>query len=328
MIIKSFDTKNIKNSKSNIYLFHGKNEGLKEELIQNVFLKDFNGETIRYDESEILNNKESFFENCLNESLFENNQIIIISRTTNKLYETIKDLYEKNIHNKKVILDANILEKKSKIRQFFEKESKLVSVAIYEDNNSSLFKIANDYFRSNKISISSESINLIIDKCSGDRKNLQNEIGKILNFCHEKNKISREEILKLINLYEDESYFNLVDNCLAKNHLKVCKIINNNNFGKEDSIILIRSFILRLKRLLELKKLQIQVGGLNETISNFKPPIFWKDKEIVQKQIETWSIKKIYDLLEKVSYLELNLKKNSSLSNNLVFDLILNTSNS
>ena len=136
MIIKSFDTKNIKNSKSNIYLFHGKNEGLKEELIQNVFLKDFNGETIRYDESEILNNKESFFENCLNESLFENNKIIIISRTTNKLYETIKDLYEKNIHNKKVILDANILEKKSKIRQFFEKESKLVSVAIYEDNNS------------------------------------------------------------------------------------------------------------------------------------------------------------------------------------------------
>ena len=124
-----------------------------------------------------------------------------------------------------------------------------------------------------------------------------------------------------------QNYFELIDNCLAKNHLKVCKIINNNNFNKAEGIIIIRSFLSRVKRLLELKKLQIQMGNIGDTINNFRPQIFWKDKEIVQKQLLSWKIEQIYELIDKVNLLEVNFKKNSNISNNLIYDLILNISN-
>ncbi len=327
MIIKSFNAHDIRKTKSNFFLFYGENEGQKEEVIYSFFIKDFKGEIIKYEEKQILENKELFFEVCLNESLFEKEKIILISRVTSKLYDTIKELYNKKIHNKKIILNSYLLEKKSKIRQLFEVEKNLVCIPFYQDNNFSLYKIANEFFKKNKISISSENINLIIEKCSGDRKNLQNEMNKIFNYCFNKNKISRDEILKLINLYEDENYFQLIDYCLVKDLNKVCKIINNNSFNKNDSIILIRSFLSRLKRLIELKNLFIQTGNIKETINNYRPPVFWKDKEIVQKQMETWSSKNIYSLLNEVTKLEINFKKNYDLSNNLIFDFILNTSN-
>ena len=326
MIIKSFNLKDL-NIKSDLFLFYGENEGHKEEIIKSYFLKEFDGEIIKYDENQILDNKNDFFETCLNESLFSNKKFILISRVTTKMYEIVTELLNKEIYNKKIIFNSAALEKKSKIRQLFEKEKKLVCVPFYEDNNASLFKIAANFFREKNISISSENINLIIEKCSGDRKNLYSEMNKIQNYCIDKKSINKSEIIKLINLYEKENFFELIDSCLSRNQIKVRKIINSSVFGKNDAIILIRSFISRLKRLIQLKNLEMEFGNAKDTVENFKPPIFWKDKSIVQKQIETWSIKKVYDLLEEVNHIEMNYKKNSELSNNLIFDLILNTSN-
>ena len=326
MIIKSFNLNDLKKIESNFFLFYGQNEGQKEEAVYNYFLKNFKGEVIKYDENQILENKELFFEICLNESLFESNKIIQVNRVTSKLHDIIKDLIDKKIYNKKIILKSELLEKQSKIRKLFEKEQNLVCVAFYQDKSASLVRIANDLFKKNNISISSENVNLIVENCSGDRKNLQNEMNKILNFCYNKNKITKDEILKLINVYEDENFFELIDQCLAKNHNKVCKIINNNSFNKNDAIILIRSFLSRLKRLVELKKIQNKKGNIKETIDFFKPSIFWKDKEIVQKQMEFWTLERIYILIEELNTLELKFKRNYELSNNLIFDLIINTS--
>ena len=326
MIIKSFNLKDLKESKSNFFLFYGENEGQKDDVIYNIFLKNFKGEVVKYDENQILENKDIFFETCLNESLFESEKIIQVSRITSKLFDIITELTSKKIYNKKIIFNSNILEKKSKIRQLFESAKGLVCTPFYQDNSSSLYKIANDFFRKNNISISSENINLIVEKCIGDRKNLQNEMNKILNFSFKKNKISRGEILKLINLHGNENLFELIDYCLAKNLTKVINIINNNSFNKSDSIILIRSLISRLKRLIELKKIYTQANDANEAINTYKPLIFWKDKEIVKKQMEAWSVEKLYALLDKVSFLEVSLKKNNEFSNNIIFDLILNTS--
>ena len=326
MIIKSFNLKDLKESKSNFFLFYGENEGQKDEVIYNIFLKNFKGEVVKYDENQILENKDIFFETCLNESLFKSEKIIQVSRITSKLFDIITELTSKKIYNKKIIFNSNILEKKSKIRQLFESAKGLVCTPFYQDNSSSLYKIANDFFRKNNISISSENINLIVEKCIGDRKNLQNEMNKILNFSFKKNKISRSEILKLINLHGNENLFELIDYCLAKNLAKVINIINNNSFNKSDSIILIRSLISRLKRLIELKKIYIQTNDVDEAINTYKPFIFWKDKEIVKKQMEAWSVEKLYELLDKVSFLEVSLKKNNEFSNNIIFDLILNTS--
>ena len=326
MIIKSFNLNDIKKSKSNCFLLYGENDGHKEEAISNYFLKDFKGEVVRYDENQILENKNLFLETCFNDSLFDSNKIILVSRVTSKMYEIIKELTNKKIHNKKIIFISQLLEKKSKIRQLFETEEELVCVAFYQDNISSLYKIAYNFFKTNNISISSENINLILEKCSGDRKNLQNEMNKILNFSFKKNKITKEEILKLVSSQEGENYFELIDLCLAMNHFKVINIINNNSFNKNDAIILIRSFLSRLKRLVELKKIQNKKGNIKETIDFFKPSIFWKDKEIVQKQMEFWTLERIYILIEELNTLELKFKRNYELSNNLIFDLIINTS--
>ena len=326
MIIKSFNLNDIKKSKSNCFLLYGENDGHKEEAISNYFLKDFKGEVVRYDENQILENKNLFLETCFNESLFESNKIILVSRVTSKMYEIIKELTNKKIYNKKIIFISQLLEKRSKIRQLFETEEELVCVAFYQDNISSLYKIAYNFFKTNNISISSENINLILEKCSGDRKNLQNEMNKILNFSFKKNKITKEEILKLVSSQEGENYFELIDLCLAMNHFKVINIINNNSFNKNDAIILIRSFLSRLKRLVELKKIQNKKGNIKETIDFFKPSIFWKDKEIVQRQMEFWTLERIYILIEDLNTLELKFKRNYELSNNLIFDLIINTS--
>ena len=288
MIIKSFKLNDLKKNESNFFLLYGENEGQKEDVIDNFFLSNFQGETVKYDENQILENKEIFFEVCLNESLFENKKIILVNRVTSKLYETIKELTAKKIYNKKIIFNSGLLEKKSKIRQLFETDKNLVCIAFYQDKSISLYKIASDIFRKNNISISSENINLIVEKCSGDRKNLKNEINKILNFSFTQKKISKEQIFKLINVHENENFFGLIDSCLANNHNKVTKIINNNTFSKNDSIILIRSFLSRLKRLLELKKLLLKVKNIEDTIKLFKPTIFWKDKEIVNIQMKIW----------------------------------------
>ena len=287
MIIKSFNLNDIKKSNAIFFLIYGENEGQKDEIIKEIFLNNFKGEIIKYEENQILDNNDIFFEACLNESLFENEKIILVNRVTIKIYEIIKKLLDNKVFNKKIILNSNILEKKSKLRKLFEEENKLVCVAVYQDNNASLFKIANNFFKTNNISISSENINFIVDKSSGDRKNLYNEMNKILNFCFSKRKINNEELQKLINENQDENYFELVDNCLAKNYTKVNRIINNSIFNNSESIILIRSFLSRVKRLIELKKLQSQIGSEKDTVNSYRPPIFWKDKEIVEKQIKS-----------------------------------------
>ncbi|MAR57412.1 MAG: DNA polymerase III subunit delta [Rickettsiales bacterium] len=327
MIIKSFQLNDIKKTNSNYFLLYGKNEGQKDEIIKECFFANFKGEIINYDESQILDNKDIFFETCMNESLFEDKKIIHISRVTSKIYEIIKELISKDIANKKIILNSDLLEKRSKLRQLFETEKDLVCVAVYEDNNVSLFKIANEYFKKNNISISSENINLIIENCSGDRRNLKNEMNKIYNFCSNKNKITRGEILKLINSHENNNFFDLVDYCLAKNNKKVVSIINSNIFNKNDSIIIIRSFLSRLKRLIYLKKLFLEIGDIKETVNKFKPAIFWKDKDIAQQQMKNWSYDEVYQMLSEINAIEINYKKNYELSHNLIFDFIFSKSN-
>ena len=218
------------------------------------------------------------------------------------------------------------MDKKSKLRNFFEKEKDLVSVAFYSDNNQTLSTITKSFFLKKKISISQESVNLIVSRTGGERKNLQNELEKIDSYLTNKKKITNEEIYTLTNLSENFSINELVDNCLAKNKDKTIHILNENNFSLEDTMIIIRTFLIKSKRLLKLcHNYQIN-KSLDSTVSNFKPPIFWKDKELIKQQIKNWSLNRTYKLIEEINYIELNIKKNSYSSLNILFDFILNTS--
>jgi len=325
MIIKSYETNKINLKKNNIYLLYGENEGLKNKVINDTF-KEFIKNTYKYDEKEILNNKENFFNKIFSKSFFETKKLIIILRSSDKIVDIVEEVIEKSIEDTKIILLANILEKKSKLRLLFEKNKNIICIPFYADNNQTLNSIANYYFKEKKIPISQETINILVARSRGDRLNLNNEITKIENFTNNKKNINITDILKLTNLAENYSVNELVDSCLAKNSKKTINILNENNYNSEDCILIIKTFLIKAKRLNKLQNQTKDNKNIDKIITSFKPPIFWKDKETVKEQIKIWSEKKIENLIYKINEIELLIKKNSSNSINILFDFIISQS--
>ena len=326
MIVKSYEIDKII-SNFNIYLFYGKNQGLKEETI-NKIIKNNKSKAFSYDEKQILNEKEIFFENILSGSLFEDNKIVIINRASDKIYEIILELTEKEIQGVKIIINSDILEKKSKLRSLFEKKKNLICIPTYPDNNETLSRLATTFFKNEKILISQQNINLIINKCNGDRQNLKNELEKIKNYAFKKQNITEQEILKLINLSENYSFSELIDNCLAKNKNKIMTILNENNFSNEDCIIILRTFLIKAKKILTLSLEFEKNKDLDKTISSARPPIFWKDKEIVKIQLNKWKSNKIKELIYHLNDIEHQIKKNFNNSIFIITNFILEKSTS
>ena len=324
MIIKSYEISKINQNITQLILFYGKNEGLKNEAL-NVLNKD-KINISNYEEKEILDNENKFIENILSKSLFEKQKFIVIKRSTDKILKVIDILNSKKFDDTLIIINSENLEKKSKLRSFFEKDKKLVCVPFYPDNDQTLSKLAYNFLRDKKILISPSNINQIVNKCSGDRQNLINELQKIEYFSKNGKKINSENISKLINLNENHSISELIDNCLAQNKKKIISILNENNFSNEDCIIIIRSFMIKAKKLLTLSKSFETDKNMDLTISSAKPPIFWKEKEITKQQIYKWKPKNIKHLIYKLSETELQIKKNINNSINIITDFILSQS--
>ena len=324
MILKFFEINKINLDYNKIILFYGKNEGLKKEYIDLV-LKNIK-KTSTYEEKEILDNEDNFIENILSKSLFEKEKIIIVKRATDKILKVIETLNSKNLEDITIIINSDNLEKRSKLRSFFEKDKKCICIPFYPDTNQTLSKLSYNFLKEKKISISSENINLIVSKCSGDRETLKNELKKIE--CYSKNgkTITSEVLSKLINLNENHSITELVDNCLVKNKKKIISILNENIFTSEDCIIIIRSFIIKAKKILILSTTFEANNNIDLTISSAKPPIFWKDKEITKHQIYKWKSKNIKGLIYKLNEIELLIKKNINNSVNVVTDFVLEQS--
>ena len=326
MIIKSYDLSKINLNEQNIILFYGKNEGLKKSSI--LTLTKNLTEIYNYEEKEILENSVRFLESVLTKSLFEDKKFIIIKRATDKLIKIIEEIDSRKIKDNVFLFSAENLEKKSKLRSFFEKSKKNICVAFYPDNEQALSNLAYSFFKERNISISPSNINIIISKCSGDRENLINELEKIENFISNGSKLTPENIAKLINLNENFSITELIDNCLAKNKKKIIKILNENNFYEEDSITITRVFLNKSKKVLMLLKNYQINKNIDLTISSAKPPIFWKDKEIVKQQINMWSPEKIKKLIYRLNELELIIKKNFGNSIKIITDFILEQTSS
>jgi len=325
MIVKSFEINKINNSHK-IFLFYGENEGHKNEIIEDKFKKKYTNSIYVYEENEILKNQENFFNEILSKSFFEKEKLIIINRTTDKIKNLIDEIIEKKIDDIIIILNSNSLEKKSKLRILFEKNKDLTCVPFYADNNQTLNSIINFFFREKKISISQQLINVLIERSRGDRKNLKNELQKIESFSLNKKNINFQEIIKLTNLADNYSASELIDHCLAKNTKKTVTILNENNYSDEDNMIIIKTLLNKLKRLLKIHDLIDEKSNIDQAVSSFKPPIFWKDKPIVTQQLKSWGKKELKDLIFESNSVELLIKKNSAIAKNILSDFIINNS--
>ena len=317
MIIKSFELDKIKSFTSASHLIYGNNEGIKDDIISNYYLKNFDGEVLKYDEQEILNNKDEFISNLLNKSLFEKNKLLIISRGTDRIFEIFNDILERKILDTKIIIKSSVLEKNSKLRKLFEKKKQIICTPVYEDDNRSLSIVIQKFLIDNKLSLSQEIKNILIERSKGDRVNLKNELSKLKNLMISKNKVSTEDVMKLSNLAENYSVFELSDNYLAKNSKKISNILNENNFSSEDCILIIRTILNKSKRILKIRSEVDNKKNIDQVLSSYKPPIFWKEKDIVKKQVQIWSTEEIKNIIFKVNNLETLIKKNSA--NSILF---------
>ena len=327
MILKSYEVNKIDINKSNFILFYGQNQGAKEEEISKILEKNKDKTLNRYEEKQILENNEDFFNSIMSNALFDNQKIIVINRATDKLLKTIENILEKNITDISIVINSNILEKKSKLRSLFEKNKNLICVPFYPDTSETLSKLTSNFFRQNNVAISQENINLIVNKCNGDRGILRNELEKIKFFVQNGKKITTENLLRLVNLIENYSISELIDNCLAKNQKKTISILNENNYNNEECILIIRTFLNKLKKLLYLSINYQKNKDLNQTISNAKPPIFWKDKEIIKQQLTKWTSAQIKKLIIDTNEVELKIKKNFINPLNIVSNFILDQTN-
>ncbi len=324
MIIKFFELEKIISLNLNIHLIYGNNEGIKQDIINNYYKNKYKDEILTYDEQDILSNKDEFISNLLNKSLFETEKLIIISRGTDRLTTIIDEVLNRKEIATKIIIKSSNLEKKSKLRNLFEKEKNVICTPVYEDDSRALNFIINNFLKDYKLSLSQEMKNILIERSNGDRINLKNELSKLKNLSITKKKISIEDVLKLSNLAENYSVFELSDNYLAKNSKKVSNILNENNYSADDCILIIRTILNKSKRLLKIRNEVDNNKNIDRIISTIKPPIFWKEKEIIKKQTQSWSTNEVKDIIIKINDLEALVKKNTARSMLLVSNFISN----
>ena len=308
MISKYYEINKFK-KKINFFLFYGENEGQKIDVIQSNFNEFTKENTFKYSEKEVIENNQLLFENIYSKSFFENEKLILISDVTDKIFDLIGKVISDNVSDVVIILLAKRLDKKSKIRNLFEKEKITLIVPFYEDTLQTLISIAKKILTENKINLSQENLNLIIERAQGDRINLKNELQKIVLLSKDEKKIDLNDIFKLTNLSENYSANELVDNCLCKNKKKTLNILNENIPSSEDNILILRTFLNKLKRLRKLRLSLRKSNNVDQTINAFKPPIFWKDKNIIKQQIKIWELNDIENFIVDINNTESLIKK-------------------
>ena len=325
MIVKNYEFKKIDLQFNKFFLLNGDNEGAKEDFIKS-FLKEKYLNSEVYFENEILSNLENFYSSISTKSFFDNEKIIIIKKSTNKIFNLIEEILEKKFVDLILILNADLLDKKSKLRNYFEKGKETICVAFYADTHQTLNIVASNFLRENKINLSQQSINLIIEKSNGSRQHLKNELEKINSLSLTNKKIEINQIIKITNLGNQNTISELIDMCLIKNRVKMAKMLNENNFSGDDSILILRSLLNKTKRLFSLSK-DYQINkNIDNLVLSYKPAIFWKEKDFVKQQIQIWSLINIRKLISQVSIIEQLIKKTPLQSKNILSDFLIRIS--
>ena len=319
MILKSYLVKkDITNfQKKNLFLLYGENVGLKKDIKDFIITKIKKGEDseiISLYENEIIENEENFYNFIYSGSLFSDRKVLIIYESTDKIFDKINDISEKLPENTFLIFISGILEKKSKLRNFFEKDEKTICVACYLDDERDLETIAQLELKKNNITLSREIINLLIEKSNADRNNLRNEIEKIKSYSLNKKKLELQEIKSLINFSGDYKSDIFINECLCGNISQFKKILSELYVSTINQISLLRILSNKSHRLLKIKEKVNKTNNLDNLINMSKPAIFWKEKPLVKKQLTIWSLNDLKEMIDEINTTELLCKKNPQIS--------------
>ena len=320
MIYKSYlIEQNISLLDKNLFLFYGENLGLKNELKDKIKFQNKKAEIINLSQDDIINNIDNFFNEVLNISLFDEKKIYFINQVNDKILDAIK-IIEPKIDSQKFYLISESLDKRSKIRNYFEKSNNCGVVACYIDNEISFKKIIIERLKNYK-GVTTENINLISDKCNFNRDKLNNELDKIYTFFLEKN-IDRHKLEILLDNKINNDFSLLKDEAFNGNKIETNKLLSDTIIDSEKNILYLNIINQRLLKLNEIFKL-IGQTSLEKAIDMLKPPIFWKDKPAFLKQAKKWNMNKIKKILNKTYNLELEIKSNSIVNKNILLKKLL-----
>ena len=324
MILKSFEIENNiqKIQQYKFVLIYGENIGLKETLKKNIINLNLKAEIINLYQEDVNKNKNIILNEIKNISLFSEEKIIVLNQIDEKnIIELDKILQSKE--KIKIILIADLLDKKSKLRTIFEKEKDLAIIPCYNDNDITLRKLINSELKEFK-NLNSNVINMILNYSNLNRKTIKNNLDKIKSF-YDKKVLSEESLEELLNSDRNELFENIRDASLIGDKTKLNNLLSNFAFSNEDAYLYLNMINYRLIKLLEIHKTNESFDDFNVTITKMRPPIFWKDKPVYLKLLKRWHKQSIIEALEYLGHTEEKLKKNSSLNSlTMVKNSILN----
>ena len=329
MIIKSYEIQKNKFNllKNNFVLLYGENYGLKKEIKSfistEIKQKNASVEILSLYENEIFDNEENFYNLAYTGSLFGKKKIITIYEASDKIINKINDIYTKYPENVFLIIFSEILEKKSKLRNFFEKNKKTICIPCYLDSEKDLKIIAQSELKKNNILISDEGINLLIEKSNSDRNNLRNEIEKIKSYSLNKKMLKLHEIKSLINFSGDYKSDIFINECLCGNISQYKKIMSELYLSAVNQILLLRILSNKIQRLLKIKEQENKLNNLDNLINAFKPVVFWKERPLVKKQLFIWSLNDLQKMISNINDTELLCKKNPQISKSIFLNFFL-----
>lgn len=320
MIFKSYliEQNNNLNDK-NILLFYGENIGLKNDLKNKINLNSKNSEIIRFNQEEIINNEEKFINEIFNISLFEKKKIYFIENSNDKILDIFKYIEDK-LKDQKIYLFAELLDKKSKLRNYFEKSNNLGVVACYSDNEKNIKKIILDKLK-NFEGLSPQNINMIIDSTNLDRVKLNNELDKIIIYFTNK-KINSDTLELLLDIKVNDNFNTLKDEALCGNKNRTNSLLSNTIMDADKNILYLNIINQRMNKLIETSELTKNLS-LENAINTIKPPIFWKDKPMFIIQAKKWNKNKIKKVLEKTYDLEIKIKSNPIINKDILLKKLM-----
>ena len=314
MIFKSFDIENNieKLIKFKLILIYGENIGLKETLKKKLMNIDDKAEIINLYQEDLTKNKNIISNEVKNVSLFTQSKIIFVNQADEKLLPEIESLLSCK-ENIKIIILGDLLDKKSKLRSLFEKETSLAIIPCYNDTDITLRKLIQKELSGFK-NLNSNIINMLLGYSNSNRKTILNNIEKIKSF-YEKKIINQESLEILLNSDRNEMFQNIRDAALNRDKLKLNSLLENFSFAKEDAYVYLNMINYRLIRLLEIHDLNKDYKNFEDSVNKVKPPIFWKEKPIFLKMLKIWDKQRVIEAIKYLGQIEKSIKGNSSLNN-------------
>ena len=320
MIYKSYLIENnINNIDKNLILFYGENLGLKNEFKKQIRSNKKKAEIIIFLQDDILKDENGFYNEIMNISLFEQKKIYFIENVNDNILQIIQKI-EDNINDQKIFLFGDMLDKRSKIRSYFEKSDHTGAVACYADNEINIRKIILNKLKDFK-GLSAQNVNIILENCNLDRVKLNNEINKIFTYFTEK-ELKYEKLEILLDIKTNDNFNSLKDEALNGNKVQTNKLLSDTQIDSEKNIFYLNLINMRLNKLADAFELSKQTN-LENAINMLRPPIFWKDKPAVLKQARKWNSNKIKNILNKTYNLEIDIKTNSNINKNILIKKLL-----